>query len=98
MARVIVENHFEDNSIFYEKLSGDLLDARAKAIKESRYTWVDNSIENRHIAPDTLIGGYIDNVPEEEVVTFKELGISERQIAEKLVSMNFLPQNFFELA
>ena len=42
--------------------------------------------------------GYIDDVPEEEVVTFKELGISERQIAEKLVSMNFLPQNFFELA
>lgn len=64
MTKVIVENHFEDNSIFYEKLSSDLLDARAKAINETRYTWVDNSIENRHIAPDTLIGGYgLKSVP-----------------------------------
>lgn len=56
--KVIIESHFVDNSIFYEKLSKDILDARAKAISESRYTWVDNSIENRHIAPDILIGGY----------------------------------------
>ena len=62
--KVIIESHFEDNSIFYEKLSKDILDARAKAINESRYTWVDNSIENRHIAPDTLIGGYgLKSVP-----------------------------------
>lgn len=62
--KVIIERHFEDNSIFYEKLSKDVLDARAKAISETRYTWVDNSIENRHIAPDTLIGGYgLKSVP-----------------------------------
>lgn len=62
--KVIIERHFEDNSIFYEKLSSDLLEARQKAISETRYTWVDNSIENRHIAPDTLIGGYgLKSVP-----------------------------------
>lgn len=56
--KIIVENHFENNSIFFEKLSDDLLQARQKAINETRYTWVDNSIENRHIASNTLIGGY----------------------------------------
>lgn len=62
--KVIIERHFEDNSIFYEKLSKGVLDARQKAISETRYTWVDNSIENRHIAPDTLIGGYgLKSVP-----------------------------------
>ena len=44
--------------------------------------------------------GYLQSneISKEDSLTFKDLGISERKIADKLIEYNFLPQNFYELA
>lgn len=41
-------------------------------------------------------GNSVD-VPKEDYITFKEVGISDRQIINKLIENNILPQNFYQL-
>ena len=42
--------------------------------------------------------GYIDEIDKKDEISFKELGITRKKIADKLIEYNLLPQNFYELA
>jgi hypothetical protein len=43
--------------------------------------------------------GYLQSneIEEQDSLTFKQLGVSEKRIADKLIEHNFLPQNFYQL-
>lgn len=60
----IVENNLQDNSLTAEKIDPTLLVTRQNSISAWNFAWRDNSIENRHIADQVLIGGQgLDSVP-----------------------------------
>jgi hypothetical protein len=60
----ITEANLQDNSITADKIDTNLLQARQNGITNWNFAWRDNSIENRHIADGTLIGGQgLDSVP-----------------------------------
>lgn len=60
----IVENNLQDNSLTAEKINPTLLTTRQNGISAWNFVWRDNSIENRHIADQVLIGGQgLDSVP-----------------------------------
>lgn len=60
----IVENNLQDNSLTAEKIDPTLLVTRQNGISAWNFAWRDNSIENRHIADQVLIGGQgLDSVP-----------------------------------
>jgi hypothetical protein len=60
----ITEGNLQDNSLSAEKLDPTLLTARQNGITAWNFAWRDNSIENRHIANQVLIGGQgLDSVP-----------------------------------
>ena len=54
----ITEANLQDNSITDEKIDPTLLQTRQNGITNWNFAWFDNSIENRHIADQVLIGGY----------------------------------------
>jgi hypothetical protein len=41
--------------------------------------------------------GHIDDVPKEDEISFKDLGIKQDQMANKLIEFGLLPQNFYQL-
>jgi hypothetical protein len=41
--------------------------------------------------------GHIDNVDKEEEISFKDLGINQQQIINKLIEFGLLPKNFYQL-
>jgi hypothetical protein len=41
--------------------------------------------------------GHIDDIPEEDEISFKELGIKQEHIIAKLMQVELLPKNFYEL-
>ena len=41
--------------------------------------------------------GHIDDVPKEDEISFKDLGINQDAIANKLIEFGLLPKNFYEL-
>ena len=43
------------------------------------------------------ITGQLDNIPKDEQVSFKDLGVNQNQIANKLIEFGLLPQNFYQL-
>ncbi len=60
----IVEANLQDNSLSAEKIDQQLLVARQNSITAWNFAWFENSIENRHIADQVLIGGQgLDSVP-----------------------------------
>lgn len=60
----ITEGNLQDNSLSAEKLDPTLLTARQNGITAWNFAWRDNSIENRHIADQVLIGGQgLNSVP-----------------------------------
>lgn len=60
----IVENNLQNNSLTAEKIDPTLLATRQNGISAWNFAWRDNSIENRHIADQVLIGGQgLDSVP-----------------------------------
>lgn len=60
----ITEANLQDNSITAEKIDPALLNTRQNGITNLNFAWVDNSIENRHLADQVLIGGQgLDSVP-----------------------------------
>jgi len=60
----IVETNLQDNSLTAEKIDPTLLVTRQNGISAWNFAWRDNSIENRHIADQVLIGGQgLDSVP-----------------------------------
>jgi hypothetical protein len=54
----ITEANLQDNSITADKIDTTLLQTRQNGITNWNFAWFDNSIENRHIADQVLIGGY----------------------------------------
>ncbi len=61
---LIIEGNLQDNSLIAEKIDQTLLVSRQNNIIANNYFWIDNSIENRHIADQVLIGGAgLDSVP-----------------------------------
>jgi hypothetical protein len=50
--------NLQDNSLVASKFAKNIIKARQSSIDRNNYTWLDNSIENRHIADQVLIGGY----------------------------------------
>lgn len=54
----ITETNLQDNSITADKIDTTLLQTRQNGITNWNFAWFDNSIENRHIADQVLIGGY----------------------------------------
>ena len=54
----ITEANLQDNSITAEKIDPALLQTRQNGITNWNFAWRDDSIENRHIADQVLIGGY----------------------------------------
>lgn len=54
----ITEANLQDNSITAEKIDPALLNIRQTGITNWNFAWRDDSIENRHIADQVLIGGY----------------------------------------
>jgi len=54
----ITEANLQDNSITADKIDTTLLQTRQTGINAWNFAWRDNSIENRHIADQVLIGGY----------------------------------------
>ena len=54
----ITEANLQDNSITAEKIDPTLLTTRQIGITNWNFAWRDDSIENRHIADQVLIGGY----------------------------------------
>lgn len=43
------------------------------------------------------VTGHLDDVPQEDQISFKDLQINQRQIADKLIEFGLLPQNFYSL-
>jgi hypothetical protein len=41
--------------------------------------------------------GHIDDIPKEDEILFKELGIKQEQIIAKLIEFGLLPKNFYQL-
>ena len=41
--------------------------------------------------------GHIDDIPKEDEISFKELGIRQEHIIAKLIQVELLPKNFYEL-
>ena len=41
--------------------------------------------------------GHIDDIPKEDEISFKELGIKQEQIVGKLIEFGLLPANFYQL-
>lgn len=41
--------------------------------------------------------GHIDDIPKEDEISFKDLGIKQDQIANKLIEFGLLPKNFYQL-
>lgn len=78
----IVENNLQDNSLTAEKIDPTLLVTRQNGISAWNFAWRDNSIENRHIADQAILGGYGPAsipVPTTEVYTgFKYNGLQVR--------------------
>jgi hypothetical protein len=63
----ITEANLQDNSITAEKIDPALLQTRQNGITNWNFAWRDDSIENRHIADQVLIGGQgLDSVPTAE--------------------------------
>lgn len=54
----ITEVNLQNNSITAEKIDPALLTTRQNGITNWNFAWFENSIENRHIADQVLIGGY----------------------------------------
>lgn len=45
----------------------------------------------------TDVKGYNDDVPKREEISFKDLGISQKSVIDKLMEYNILPENFYSL-
>jgi hypothetical protein len=43
------------------------------------------------------IDGHLDNIAKEDEISFKDLGISQQQIVNKLLEFGLLPKNFYDL-
>jgi len=55
--------NLQDNALSTVKFANNILQTRQYSIAQGRYTWLDNSIENKHLADNVLIGGYgLDSV------------------------------------
>jgi len=80
-AQITGEN-LQDNSITAEKIDPALLKTRQTGITNWFFSWFENSIENRHIADQTILGGYgLASIPvsTNEVYTgFKYNGLQVR--------------------
>ncbi|WPX99517.1 hypothetical protein Megpolyxen_01408 [Candidatus Megaera polyxenophila] len=78
----ITEANLQDNSITADKIDTTLLQTRQNGITNWNFNWRVNSIENRHIADRTILGGYGPAsipVPTTEVYTgFKYNGLQVR--------------------
>jgi len=60
----IKEENLQDNSITAEKFEQQITTQRQYSINAWNFAWRDDSVENRHIADGTLIGGQgLDSVP-----------------------------------
>lgn len=43
------------------------------------------------------IDGHLENVAKEDEISFKDLGINQQKIVNKLMEFGLLPKNFYEL-
>lgn len=43
------------------------------------------------------VTGHLEDVPKEDYISFKDLGIHQGHIADKLIEFGLLPQNFYQL-
>lgn len=79
-----------------------------RMLKRWKQDLIFNSIDNLLLSlfPKSSVAkafantkGYLQSneISKEESLTFKDLGISEKNIADKLIEYNFLPQNFYQL-
>lgn len=60
----IIEDNLQENSLTAEKIDPTLLTTRQNGISAWNFAWRNDSIENRHIADQVLIGGQgLDSVP-----------------------------------
>lgn len=70
----IKEENLQDSALPEEKIDQVLLESRQNNINAKNYSFVDNSIENRHIANQVLIGGAgLASVPQRDGVKYMSL-------------------------